>query len=159
MEKYFGIHHRYENKITRVRRFLFILHTTATADLLTIFRFPKYLKIGIEIFKYLNNLMFKYSDIWNIWILYSHEIHADSKFGQTYYRIWFWQCIVEQKEHQWFWGIISQLADDIRDIFSECMLKANVCFVLIFFPLLFGLSDFYTNAAFHSLNNMLHSNF
>ena len=79
--------------------------------------------------------------------MYSHEIHADSKFGQTYYRIWFWQCIVEQKEHQWFWGIISQLADDIHDIFSECMLKANVCFVLIFFPLLFGLSDFYTNAA------------
>ena len=152
MEKYFGIHHRYENKITRVRRFLFILHTTATADLLTIFRFPKYLKIGIEIFKYLNNLMFKYSDIWNIWILYSHEIHAYSKFGQTYYRIWFWQCIVEQKE-------------DFGESFLNWLMiyvtfSLNVCWMLMFvyrwrrgdnFPFLLGLF-WLLYQRFHSLN-------
>jgi len=133
MEKYSGIHddHRYENKLTRVSTFCFIAHCNWSL-FWTIFSFffLKYLNIRTKIFKYLNGSRFKYSDnsIWNsnMLVLYSHEVHADSKFGQTYYTIWFWQCIVEQKRTSMISGNHFSIGWwYIYDIFSECMLIAE----------------------------------
>jgi len=110
----------------------FVLLHTATDLFWTIFSFFffKYLNIRTKIFKYLNGLRFKYSDnsIWNsnMLVLYSHEVHADSKSGQTYYTIWFWQCIVEQKRTSMISGNHFSIGWwYIYDIFSECMLIAE----------------------------------
>ena len=130
MEKYSGIHddHRYENKLTRVSTFCIIAH--CNLSFWGYFFFLKYLNIRTKIFKYLSGSRFKYSDnsIWNsnMLVLYSHEVHADSKFGQTYYTIWFWQCIVEQKRTSMISGNHFSIGWwYIYDIFSECMLIAE----------------------------------
>ena len=80
-------------------------------------------------------------------------------------------ALLSKKEHQWFRGIIFQLADDIYMTFSlnVCwLLKANVCFVLLGIvlsrgPLLFWLVlTFIPMISIHSIylnSNMLHSNF
>ena len=159
MEKYSGIH---DEKLTRVvSTFCIIAHSVQVVisdwqySVSWIFECKNW---NIQTFKWFSVQIFRYSD--------QTFKYLDIVLSQS--SCWFqiWTNLLQNlilTMHCWakrrFWGIISQLADDIRDIFSECMLKANVCFVLIFFPLLFGLSDFYTNAAFHSLNNMLHSNF
>jgi len=128
---------RYENKLTRNVWTFCIIAPLQLNSQLTIFSgffFLKYLNTRTKIFKYSNGSAFKYSDNSirnsnrnsNILILYSHEVHADSKFGQTYYTIWFWQCIVEQKRTSMISGNHFSIGWwYIYDIFSECMLIAE----------------------------------
>jgi len=174
MEKYSGIHddHRYENKLTRVWTFCIIAHCNWSL-FWTIFSFflLKYLNIRTKIFKYLNGSRFKYSDNSIFWYCTLKKFMLFSKLDKLTTQFDFDNALLSKKEHQWFWGIIFQLADDIYMTFSlnVCwLLKANVCFVLLvigFFlgPLLFWLVfTFIPMISIHSiylLNNMLHSNF
>jgi len=98
MEKYSGIHddHRSVREQTHSQRVNILYYcTTATESATDNIFFLKYLNTRTKIFKYSNGSALKYSDNSirnsnrnsNILILYSHEVHADSKFGQTYYTI------------------------------------------------------------------------
>jgi len=158
MEKYSGIHndHRYENKLTRaVSTFCFIAHCnwSVPADNFSGF---SYLNIWIQEVKYSNIQMVQRSNIQIIQL----EIQI------------FWYCTLTKfmlipnldkltTQFDFDNALLSKIKNIndfsigwyIRDIFSECMLKANVCFLGIIISAhscLVGF-DVYTND-FHSLN-------
>ena len=136
-----------------------LLHTATFFGQYSAFFLLKYLNIRTKIFKYSNGSRFKYSDNSIFWYCTLKKFMLFSKLDKLTTQFDFDNALLSKKEHQWFWGIIFQLADDIYMTFSlnVCwLLKANVCFVLlgIIFSrptsLLVGFY-FYTND-FHSLN-------
>jgi len=161
---------RYENKLTRVVwTFCIIAHCNWIRNW-QYFQVFSFSNIWIQELKYSNIQMVQRSNIQIIQLEIQIEIQIFWYCTLTKFTLIpnldklttqfdFDNALLSKKEHQWFRGIIFQLADDIYMTFSlnVCwLLKANVCFVLLGIvlsrptSLLVGF-DFYTND-FHSLN-------